>query len=68
MGDIDVNEKYEYTGAMLGVFTDGAFTDGTYAPHPVAISEKIDSSGFTVNVAVNDLSAIVIGGINGINN
>jgi hypothetical protein len=64
MSSIDVNQKYAYTGAILGVYSGGTTVPGTYAPHPVAVSYKNSVTGDTVT----DLSAIVIGGINGLNN
>lgn len=65
MNNIDVNQQYEYTGQMLGIYsTGGTIEIGTYAPHPENISYKNNNTGDTVT----DLSAIVIGGINGLNN
>jgi hypothetical protein len=68
MANIEVNKPYEYTAGMLGAFSAGTVVTGTWAPHPVAISETIDASGVTTNNRVTDLSAIVLGGINGLNN
>jgi hypothetical protein len=64
MNNINVNQQYAYTGQILGVYSGGTTVPGTYAPHPVAVSYMNSSTGDTVT----DLSAIVIGGINGINN
>jgi hypothetical protein len=64
MNNIDVNQKYAYTGAILGVYSGGTSVEGTYAPHPIAVSYENNITGDTVT----DLSAIVIGGINGLNN
>lgn len=64
MNNIDVNNQYAYTAQILGVYSGGTVVEGTYAPHPVGISYKTNASGDTVT----DLSAIVIGGINGLNN
>ena len=64
MNNIDVNNQYAYTGKILGVYSGSTITEGTYAPHPIDVSYKTNSSGDTIT----DLSAIVIGGINGLNN
>jgi hypothetical protein len=60
MGTIDVNVKYAYTIGILGDFSGGTAPAGSVAPHPVAIS----GTGTTVN----DLSAIALGGFQGLNN
>lgn len=64
MNNIDVNNQYAYTGEILGMYSGSTIVSGTYAPHPVGISYKHHASGDTIT----DLSAIVIGGINGLNN
>jgi hypothetical protein len=60
MAEIDVNVQYAYTIGILGGFSGGTAPAGSVAPHPVAIS----GTGTTVN----DLSAIALGGFNGLNN
>jgi len=60
MGTIDVNVQYAYTIGILGDFSGGTAPAGSVAPHPVAIS----GTGTTAN----DLSAIALGGFQGLNN
>jgi len=60
MGTIDVNVQYAYTINILGGFSGGTAPVGSVAPHPVAVS----GTGTTVN----DLSAIALGGFQGLNN
>lgn len=64
MNNIDVNQPYEYSGQILGVYSGGTTVEGNYAPHPINVTYKTNTTGDTVV----DLSAIVIGGINGLNN
>lgn len=64
MNNIDVNVQYAYTPEILGAYSGSSVVEGTYAPHPIAISYKTNASGDTIT----DLSAITIGGINGLNN
>lgn len=64
MNNIDVNQPYEYSGQILGKYSGGTIFEGNYAPHPANVTYKTNTTGDTVN----DLSAIVIGGINGLNN
>jgi hypothetical protein len=59
MADIDVNVQYAYTIGILGNFSGGTAPASAVAPHPVAVSG--------VNT-VNDLSAIALGGFQGLNN
>lgn len=60
MAEIDVNVQYEYSINILGNFSGGTAPVGATAPHPVAIT----GTGTTVN----DLSAIALGGFQGLNN
>lgn len=64
MNNINVNNQYNYTGKILGVYSGGTVVEGTEAPHPIDVSYRYNSSGDTIT----DLSGIVIGGINGLNN
>jgi hypothetical protein len=60
MSEINVNVQYEYSAEIFGSFSGGTLPQGTKIPHPVAIS----GTGTTVT----DLSAITLGGVNGLNN
>lgn len=60
MADINVNVQYDYSIEILGNVSGGTAPAGTVAPHPVAITGTGDT--------VNDLSSIVIGGFQGLNN
>jgi hypothetical protein len=64
MSTIQVNTFYDYSIEILGDFSGGTAPAGQTAPHPIAYSEKTNSSGDTVI----DLSAITLGGFDGINN
>jgi hypothetical protein len=68
MAEISVNSQYEYSVGILGNFSGGSINVGGptngVAPHPVAVST---STGLTGNT-VTDLSAIALGGFNGLNN
>lgn len=68
MAEISANTQYNYTVGILGNFSGGSITIGGpsngVAPHPVAVSM---STGLTGNT-VTDLSAIALGGFNGLNN
>jgi hypothetical protein len=64
MANINVNVQYDYSINILGDFSGGTAPAGAIAPHPVAVST---STGLTGNT-VTDLSAITIGGFNGLNN
>lgn len=64
MATINVNTQYNYSIDILGSFSGGTAPSGSTAPHPVAYSEKTNSSGDTVI----DLSAIKLGGVDGLNN
>lgn len=68
MASISANTQYNYTVGILGNFSGGSITVGGplngVAPHPVAVSITTSNTGDTVT----DLSAIVIGGVNGLNN
>jgi hypothetical protein len=58
------NTHYDYSIEILGDFSGGTAPAGQTAPHPIAYSEKRNASGDTVI----DLSAITLGGFDGINN
>jgi hypothetical protein len=60
MSNINVNVQYEYTSEIIGDFSGGPLPEGTEIPHPISVN----SSGNTVT----DLSAVTIGGVNGLNN
>jgi hypothetical protein len=68
MAEISVNSQYDYSVGILGNFSGGSINEGGpsngIAPHPVAVST---STGLTGNT-VTDLSAIALGGFNGLNN
>lgn len=60
MANINVNVQYDYTIGILGSFSGGTAPAGSVAPHPVAVTGTGDT--------VTDLSAITLGGVNGLNN
>lgn len=65
MADINVNVQYDYSIGILGNFSGGSVnvggpTTNAVAPHPVAVTGTGDT--------VNDLSAIALGGFQGLNN
>ena len=60
MADINVNVQYDYSIGILGNFSGGTAPVGAVAPHPVAVTGTGDT--------VNDLSAIALGGFQGLNN
>ena len=60
MADINVNVQYDYSIEILGGFSGGTAPVGGIAPHPVAVADNGDN--------INDLSAIAIGGFQGLNN
>lgn len=60
MAEINVDVQYAYTADILGSFSGGTLPAGTVVPHPIAI-------GVTGNT-ITDLSAITLGGVNGLNN
>lgn len=64
MSNINVNQQYQYSIGILGSFSGGTAPAGSVAPHPVAISITTQNTGNTVT----DLTTIVIGGVNGLNN
>jgi hypothetical protein len=68
MAEISVNTQYDYSVEILGNFSGGSITIGGpsngVAPHPVAVSISTGLTGYTVT----DLSAIALGGFNGLNN
>lgn len=64
MTNKDVNVQYDYSINILGDVSGGTAPAGSVAPHPVAVSTSVDITGNTVT----DLSAIALGGFNGLNN
>jgi hypothetical protein len=64
MAEVSANTQYNYSIDILGDFSGGTAPVGVVAPHPVAVSI---STGLTGNT-VTDLSAISLGGFNGLNN
>lgn len=60
MSNTNVNVQYDYSIAILGDFSGGTAPAGFVAPHPVAVVGTGDT--------VTDLSAIALGGFNGLNN
>ena len=64
MAVVSANTVYEYTRGMIGFFNGTPLTGTTQVPHPQAVIRNITGGTDTVI----DMSAIVIGGINGLNN
>lgn len=65
MTNIQVNQQYNYTIDTLGSFSGGTAPVGATVPHPVSVvTDNITLSSYTVT----DLSAVTLGGINGLNN
>ena len=64
MAEVSANTQYNYSIEILGGFSGGTGPVGSVAPHPVSVSI---STGLTGNT-VTDLSAIALGGFNGLNN
>jgi hypothetical protein len=63
LSGISVNAKYEYTAAMMGVYSNGMIVEPTsniFIPHPVYTDEN--------GVPYVQMNAITIGGFNGLNN
>lgn len=60
MANINVNVQYDYSTSILGSFSGGTAPAGGFAPHPVAVTGTGDT--------VTDLSAITLGGFQGLNN
>jgi hypothetical protein len=61
MPTISANTFYEYTIGMLGSFSGGTAPAGSVVPHPVATTAEGDNS-------IVDLSAVTLGGFDGLNN
>jgi hypothetical protein len=61
MPTISANTFYEYTIGMLGSFSGGTAPTGSTVPHPVATTAEGDNS-------IVDLSAVTLGGFDGLNN
>lgn len=61
MPTISANTYYEYTIGMLGSFSGGTAPSGSTVPHPVATTAEGDD-------AIIDLSAVTLGGFDGLNN
>lgn len=59
MSVINSNEFYQYSIDILGDFSGGTAPSGQTAPHPITY---VDGD------IINDLSAITLGGFNGLNN
>jgi hypothetical protein len=65
MATYSANTYYEYTNQRLGSFSGGVWTSSIgNAPHPVAFSKHLSSTGDTFI----DMSSITLGGFNGLNN
>jgi len=64
MAVVNTNTFYEYGTNKLGFFNGSRITGTTQAPHPQDF--KINTTGGTDTII--ELSAIVIGGTNGLNN
>jgi hypothetical protein len=64
MAVVSANTFYEYTKGMLGFFDGSPITGTTQVPHPQAV--VINTTGGTDTVI--ELSAVALGGINGLNN
>ena len=64
MVNINVNVQYDYSINILGDFSGGTAPVGAIAPNPVSVSTTVYNTGNTVT----DLSAITLGGFNGLNN
>ena len=64
MAQVSANTQYDYSIGILGSVSGGTAPAGSVSPHPVAVSI---STGLTGNT-VTDLSAIALGGFNGLNN
>lgn len=62
MANINVNVQYDYSAQILGNVSGGTYfvPANLAAPHPVAVVGSGDT--------VTDLSAITLGGFNGLNN
>jgi hypothetical protein len=60
MSNTNVNVQYDYSISILGGFSGGTAPAGSTAPHPIAVVGTGDT--------VTDLSAITLGGFNGLNN
>jgi hypothetical protein len=64
MSTYSANTQYDYSIGILGNFSGGSITQGGpangIAPHPVAVVGSGDT--------IIDLSAIALGGFNGLNN
>ena len=62
MADINVNVQYDYSINILGNVSGGTYfvPSDAVAPHPIAVVGTGDT--------VNDLSAITLGGFQGLNN
>ena len=64
MAVVSANTVYEYTKGMLGFFSGDPITGTTQVPHPQAVI--INATGGTDTVI--EMSAVKLGGINGLNN
>lgn len=64
MAVVSANTVYEYTKGMLGFFSGDPITGTTQVPHPQAVIRN--TTGGTDTVI--EMSAVKLGGINGLNN
>jgi hypothetical protein len=64
MAIISANTFYEYTEGMFGFYNGKPLTGTTQVPHPQTVIRTITGGTDTVI----ELSAIQLGGINGLNN
>jgi hypothetical protein len=64
MAVVSANTFYEYTRGMFGFFNGNPLTGTTQVPHPQAVVRN--ATGGTDTVI--EMSAVALGGINGLNN
>jgi len=64
MAILSANTFYEYTKGMLGFFSGNPLTGTTQVPHPQTVIRNVTGGTDTVI----ELSAVKLGGINGLNN
>ena len=64
MAILSANTFYEYTKGMLGFFSGDPITGTTQVPHPQAVIRNVTGGTDTVI----ELSAVKLGGTNGLNN
>ena len=61
MPTISANTYYEFTIGMLGSFSGGTAPAGSVVPHPISTNAEGTDS-------IVDLSAVTLGGFDGLNN